>query len=116
MFLLPDGISEGNALWRNHGTAKQSEQLVTVKETEDVIRALITKAVSAVGIDVVHHKRDILLGTKAKILPLGDEAANEFMISFTGTFLVGRRRIAVKEMSPTYAVGPKFNCGGIGEF
>ena len=116
MFLLPDRITERNVLRRNKSTAKQTEQFAAVKETEDVIRALIAKTVSAVRIDVIHHKGDILLGVQAKVLTLGNEAANELVISFTGSLLVRRGRIAVKEMSPTYAVGPEFNCSGIGEF
>ena len=116
MNLLPDRFSESNGLRGDNGTAKPTEQFVTVKETEDVIRGLIAEAVSAVRIDVVHHKRDILLGVKAKVLSLGDEAADEFMISFTGSFLVRRGRVTIKEMSPTYTVRPEFDCRWIGEF
>ena len=40
---------------------------------------------------------NILLGVKSKIFPLGNKAANEFVIPFTGTLLVRRGRITVKE-------------------
>jgi hypothetical protein len=94
----------------NNGTAQQVEHFIAVKVTEDFVRALIAEAVSTIRIDVIHHQRAILLRTPAEVLSLGNETANEFMISFTGPLLVRRRRITVKEMSPTYAVRPEFNC------
>ena len=44
------------------------------------------------------------------------QTADEFMIAFRRTFLVGSVWIAVKNMGPLLSAAVEFDCFGVGEF
>ena len=58
---------------------------------------------------MTHHKRNLSLRKTGEVNTLRNDSANHFMTSFTGTFLIRSRRIAVEQMRTAVAVSIKFD-------
>ena len=82
---------------------------------EYIIRAFIPKTDPLIRIDMVHHSGDIILGILSNVCTLGNKAANEFMISFGGAFLVRSLWITEENPGSPRAVRCEFNMRRIRE-
>ncbi len=66
---------------------------------------------------MVHHQEDILLSQVIKAYPFGEDMPDQFMVDFTGTFLVRTACITVKNICPVQRCSiPVFDLSGIGKF
>ena len=65
---------------------------------------------------MAHHQGDVLLCKIIKRNSFGNEHADKFMVSFNRTFLMGSRRVTVKNVSPLIALKIKFKSFWVGEF
>lgn len=62
------------------------------KEGHHIPKGFISKALPAVGIDVVHHAADVSLRIMVKSLSFWDEVSYELMVPLGSPFLVGADR------------------------
>ena len=97
------------------GASQQFKQIISVEEAEYIIRGFVAKTDTAVGINVVHHQGDVSLSILSQICTLWNEVANELVISFGGTFLVGSPGIAEKDSGSVNTGRGKLKAGGIRE-
>ena len=83
-FPLPEhGLVQSHLLCWDGDASQQFKQFTSVEEAEYIVRAFVSKTDAAVGIDMVHHQCDIILGILAYISSLGNEVTDELMVSFS---------------------------------
>ena len=95
--LSEDGSVERHIIWGNSVTAEQVKSFISIEEFEHVVRGTVAQAFSCVGIDVIHHERDVSLGESIQAFAFRDEHAYELMVPLRRTLLVRSLRIAVEQ-------------------
>ena len=95
--LSEDGSVERHIIWGNSVTAEQVKSFTSIEEFEHVVRGTVAQAFSCVGIDVIHHERDVSLGESIQAFAFRDEHAYELMVPLRRTLLVRSLRIAVEQ-------------------
>lgn len=87
-----------------------------IEEFEHFIRTSVAQTSPAVGIDMIHHQAYTALIIDGDISSLWDKTADELMVPFSGTFLMGSVWITVKDLCPRLSIFIFFNGGRIGKF
>ena len=72
---------------RDPNDAKLMQQFLSVQEGEHFIGASVIQFRPTVGIDMIHHQRNLPLRIIAKIGPLRDDPPDKLMIILAVTFL-----------------------------
>ena len=110
LFPLPEhGFVQSHLLCWDGDASQQFKQITSVEEAEYIVRTFVAQTDPAVRIDMVHHEGNIVLGVLPDIRPLWDEVANELMVSFRRTLLVGSLRITVENPGSSETVRSELN-------
>lgn len=72
------------------------QKFLSVLKFKYLIRALISKLLSCIRIDMAHHKIDLFLGVLTDIFAFRNDSPNHFVIVFTAAFLIRRTGIVIK--------------------
>jgi len=94
---------------------QQVQCFFAIKEREHFVGAFVPDTLPAVGIDVIHHKFDVVLGIPGKIGAFGDKHADEFMVAFRGPLLVWRAGVTIENAGAPHAVLVEFDRSRVGE-
>ena len=94
------------------------QNVLSIVKAERFVWATVVQLFPFVGINVVHHQKDISLCEIIKRLTFGDDSSDQLMIYFYGTFLVGAAGITIENMCPASCIfiRTKLYCFGIREF
>lgn len=94
---------------------KDLKDLFTILKRKNIIRAFVSQIRPCIGVDVAHHKVDLLLGVLADIDSFGNASADHFMVVLAAAFLVRSIGFTVIHACPAVALPVKLNGFGIGE-
>jgi hypothetical protein len=97
------------------GASQQFKQITSIEEAEYIVRALVSQAHPAVGIDMVHHQGDIRLSILTHICTFGNKVTDKFVVPFCGALLVGSLRITVEYPGSPDSIWCEFNMRRIGK-
>lgn len=75
---------------------KYIQKFLSVLKFKYLIRALISKLLPCIRIDMAHHKIDLFLRVPSDIFAFRNNPPNHFMIVFTAAFLIRRTGVAIK--------------------
>ena len=90
---------------------KYIQKFLPVLEFKYLIRALISKLLSCIGIDMAHHKINLFLCILADVFAFRNGSPDHFMIVFAAAFLIRRAGVAIKHFRAWISLHIRFNGG-----
>lgn len=100
-----DDIIRGNLM-----AAQELQDIFPIEELHHVIRGLVAEALPAAGVDVVHHPGNVFLREAVNAFSFWDEAADEFVVALSRTFLMRGRRVTVEHVRPLVSLCVQLDC------
>ena len=76
----------------------------------------MTAVLSFIGINVIHHQIDFLLGQLLERRALGEDSADHFMCHFASTLLVGTLRVTIEHAGTDFSIPIAFYPQRISKF
>ena len=83
--------------------------VTAIEEAEQLVCRPVVQLLSCIGINVIHHQVNFVLGQKIERGLLGQNPAYHLMRYLAAAFLVRTLGITVKNPSPDYAVRIAFD-------
>lgn len=73
------------------------EDFRSVEGAENLAGRLVAQFLPRIGIDVAHHKFNVILGEPVKACSFGEYPSDHFVCHLAAALLVGTQRIAIKD-------------------
>lgn len=84
-----------------------------VLKLENFIRTFVAEFFPGVGVNVTHHKINLLLRVLSQIGSFWKDSPDHFVVVFTAPFLVRGAGVAVEHSCSTFSLCIQFDCGRI---
>ena len=94
--LFEKSCGEVDVFGCNLVASKPLRQVFSIIKAERFIRTFSVQFLSPVGIDMVHHQSNILLCQLIETASFWQDTTYQFMVDFTGSFLIRSTWIAIK--------------------